>query len=284
MIGANAEQAEFWNAGPGQAWVRRQSDMDTLWAGVADLLIDLAAPQPGERVLDIGCGAGATTFRTADAVGPEGHVHGYDISEPLASHAEKRRRAMGVGHARFTVADAQGHPFDPGAYDLGLSRFGVMFFDDPAAAFLNIAAAIRAGGRLVFAAWDGPEVNPFFDLPQRIATERLRLDPAPTPDHAPGPMAFRDIGRVVGLLHDAGFEGAQGDSVAVDLHHPGGIEALRRILSDVGPLSRILRDSGADETGQQDVLDAVAEAFRAFDGPDGIRIPARVNYFTAGRA
>lgn len=279
---SNADQAEFWNGQPGQNWVTHQVDLDAMHAQVTDVLLRACAPQAGERVLDIGSGAGASSFALAAAVAPSGRVQGVDISVPLVQRARERAAERGVANVAFDVADAQEHPFEPGGFDLAASRFGLMFFSDPVAAFRNIASAIRAGGRIVFAAWAGPEVNPWFAWPQRIAVDRLGAV-TPTPPEAPGPMAFRDIDRVRAILGEAGFVRGRGESVAVELHHRGGLEAAVR-LSQVGPAARILREKNGTAKDLTAITEKVAEEFAQFRTADGIRIPAFVNVFSAERA
>ena len=280
MSASNADQAQFWSEGPGRSWNRFRDDLDALHRGVLDLLLDAGAPRRGEAVLDVGCGAGATTLAFARATAPTGRADGVDISAPLVERAEERRRDLGARNASFHVADAQDHPFEAGRHDLAASRFGLMFFSDPVAAFRNIAAALRPGGRLVFAAWAGLDPNPWFVWPQRIAI--ARLGPVePTPPDAPGPMAFGDVARVLAILRDAGLRGCRGEGVAVDLHHPDGIEAVLRLLPHVGPLARIMREKGASAEDRAAILDEVASAFGRFDGAGGIRISPRVNLFAA---
>jgi SAM-dependent methyltransferase len=274
-VGPNAAQAEFWNDRPGRAWVDHQDELDAMFAGVLGRLMTLAAPRPGERALDVGCGAGASTEALARAVAPGGEVVGVDVSEPLLARARAR-----VPAARFERADAQVHPFEQGAFHLVASRFGVMFFDDPVAAFANLRGALRPGGRVAFAAWDAAERNPWFCLPERIGRERLGLPPA-EPSDEPGPMAFRDVGRVVGILEAAGFPSARGETVDMALPHPGGVEGAVRLAGRIGPLGRLMREAEASEAERAAMLGAVAEAFAAFEGPDGLAIPARVHLFTA---
>ena len=169
---ANAGQSDFWNTQPGELWARFQPDLDAMHDGVLDHLIAVCDPQPGERVLDIGCGAGASTFALAGAVTGSGHVDGLDISVPLVARADERRLAKRMTNVRFLVGDAQDYSLPPESYDLVTSRFGIMFFADPVAAFRNIAASMKPGGRIVLAAWSGPEHNPWFARPQKIAAAR----------------------------------------------------------------------------------------------------------------
>jgi SAM-dependent methyltransferase len=278
----NAAQAEFWNARPGQNWVTFQSDLDAMHEAVNALLVEVAAPRSGERVLDIGCGAGASSFALAGEVAPSGHVLGVDISAPLVARAEERRRELGLDGVEFVVADAQSHRFEPGRSDLAASRFGLMFFSDPVAAFRNIAAALRPGGRLAFAAWDRAEDNPWFVWPLRVAEARLGAG-TPQPPDAPGPLAFRDRFRVAAILEAAGFADAAGESRAVELHHPGGLEAVMRLAAQVGPVARLVREKAAAPEDVAAIAEATAAEFARFRTADGIRIPARVNLFTARR-
>jgi SAM-dependent methyltransferase len=281
MSEANADQSAFWNAQPGQNWVSFQATLDAQMSEVTEALLAAAAPRPGERVIDIGCGAGGSTLALAAAVGPSGRVTGLDVSSPLLARAEERRRERGLANLAFIEADAQDHPFDPAASDLAVSRFGVMFFADPVAAFANIARALRPGGRLVFAAWAGPEHNPWFTLPQQAAVARLG-PVAPAPPEAPGPMAFRDAARVTGLLAAAGLREARAQPVDLGLPNPGGLDALMELICNIGALPRILRDKGGTPEDRAAILGVVRDRFAPFATPDGgIRLPARVILFSA---
>lgn len=278
--GPNAQQAEFWNSGPGQQWVTHADDFDAISREISDALVAACAPAPGEAVLDVGCGGGRSSFQLAEAVGPAGHVLGLDISEPLVGLARARRARLRVSNADFAVGDAETHRLEPGRRDLVASRFGMMFFADPVAAFRNIARALRPGGRMVFVAWAGPEGNPFFTLPQAAAVARLGpVDPVPP--EAPGPMAFRDAPRVQRLLQAAGLTDVRADTVDAALHHPGGLEGLLAFVAHVGPVSRTLRDKGGTEADRAAIVAALRDAFARYVAPDGIRLPARVTYFSA---
>ena len=279
---SNQGQVDFWNADPGRNWVRFQPEMDLVMAGVADLLLLAADPAPGESAIDIGCGAGATTLAVARRVGPQGRVIGVDISEPLLARAEERRRESGLEQTSFLLADAQDHAFSRGMADLILSRFGVMFFADPVAAFRNLGAALRPGGRMVMATWAEVEANPFFLVPGRIAAARLGPPELSDPD-APGPMAFRNTARVTGILRDAGLAEARADRHNVDLHHPGGIEAVVTLLTSIGAIPRLMRDKGGTAADMAAIQDGLREAFSGYATPDGVRIPAVINLYSATR-
>jgi SAM-dependent methyltransferase len=277
----NADQRVFWNSQPGQNWLANQADLVALHAGVSDLLLAETAPAPGERILDVGCGASASTLAFADAVGPKGFVTGLDISEPLLARAAERTRDAGLGNVAFVLADAAHHRFTD-AYDAIVSRFGLRFFADPVSAFRNLATALRPGGRIVFAAWTAADRNPWFTLP--LAAAEARLGPgAPTPPDAPGPMAFHDIARVVGILEAAGFAEARGLARTVDLHHPGGLDAATGLAGRIGPAMRHIRDKGGSDADTRAIATGLRDAFGRFVTPDGIRVPAEVNLFRARR-
>jgi len=280
MSDTNAEQAEFWNSEAGRNWAAHDAELDHVMAPATEAMLAAAAPRPGERVLEIGCGAGAATFPVAEAVGPGGRVLGADISRPLLERAEARRRALGLVQVAFIEADAQEAAFEPGAFDLVTSRFGVMFFADPVAAFRNIGRALAPGGRLAFVAWAAPDRNPWFSLPQRVAVARLGPVP-PTPPEAPGPTAFRDIDRVAGLLRAAGFEDVRGEVRETVLCHPGGLEAVVALAGEIGPAPRVMREKGASAEDRAAILAGLREAFGGFVAGGRIAIPAALNVFTA---
>src|SRR6516165_1607508 len=148
---SNAAQIEFWNSAAARAWADQYARMDRAVAAITKELLEMAAPQPGERVLDIGCGPGTTVLELAKHVGSGGHVLGADVSEPSVARARERIATAGLRHAEVIVADASVHPFPPESFDLTFSRFGIMFFSDPVAAFANVRRAMKPGGRLTLA-------------------------------------------------------------------------------------------------------------------------------------
>ena len=154
----NADQIAYWNGPAGQRWTDRQQRQDVLLAPVADILIDRARAKAGERIIDVGCGCGATTIALAQKVGPAGHVLGVDISAPMLARA--RQVAPKGLPVDFVLADATVYPFEPASFDLLVSRFGVMFFAEPALSFANMRKALRPSGRLAFACWREPRENP----------------------------------------------------------------------------------------------------------------------------
>ena len=161
---SNAAQTEFWNSAATRAWADQYERMDGAVAALTKELLDLAAPQSNERVLDIGCGAGTTVLELASRVGVGGHVLGADVSEPSVARAQQRIAAAGLRHAEAIVADVSAHPFTPNSFDLAFSRFGVMFFGDPVAAFANIRASLKPEGRLAFVRSHRLHVRCHFDF------------------------------------------------------------------------------------------------------------------------
>lgn len=262
---ANADQIAYWNGAPGEKWVKNQKVMDASLAGATAGLLSLAAIQPGERVLDIGCGSGEISLLAADRVGAAGAVTGVDVSRPLLALA--RQRAEGRANIRFIEADAATHVFTP-EHDLLISRFGVMFFDDPAAAFANLRRAARPGGRLAFICWRPVAENEYAAMPFEIA--KTLMPPLPPADpYAPGPFALADADRLHGILSDAGFSNisiARHDGLMPMGTTPeqAGIQA-----TSLGPTARALaRFADAELTAR--VLAAVTDAFRAWPKTGGM--------------
>lgn len=281
MSQTNAAQQEFWSGDPGRRWVAHHRDLDILHDAVRAHLIAAAGLTPGARVLDVGCGGGATTLSAARAVGPEGRAHGIDISAPLLEVARADRHAAGLSQADFFHADAQTHSFET-PYDVILSRFGVMFFDDPVAAFANLRAALAPGGRLVIATWAPAEHNPWFSEARAAAVDRLGAPPAGDPD-APGPMALRDPDRITDILRQAGLRSVTVTPQDVTLHHPDGWEGARRLLPAIGPIPGVMRERNGGPDDLAAILGAMHDAWARYLKPDGLHLPARINLATATR-
>ena len=199
----NTDQAKAWDGPEGEHWALHHERFDDTISPHHAVLIDAAAFAPGERVLDIGCGNGLTSRDAARAVGPSGSVLGVDLSGPMLAVAERLAKEEGLDNVRYEQADAQVHPFEPGAYDLAISRFGVMFFLDPVAAFTNIAAALRPGGRAAFLVWQSIAANEWVSA-MRDALAVGRELPVPPPG-APSPFSMADTDFTRGVLTEAGF-------------------------------------------------------------------------------
>jgi SAM-dependent methyltransferase len=271
---ANEFEQRRWND---ERWVAVWPKRERLTDAISEYLLDAAALRLGERVLDIGCGGGETSIDLARAVSPGGAVLGVDISRTLLQQvAEPRVAALGLD-IRFQVADAQTSDFGGERFDAVFSRFGVMFFSDPTAAFANILKALKRGGRLAFVCWRPPSENPHMTAPFK-AVEHL-LPPLPPSDPlAPGPFAFADPERVRRILAEAGF-----GEIAIRPYDAqvGGwsLEDRMVIAERVGPLGEVLREN-PDLRPQ--VRDAVAAELRRHTGADGkVRMDAAVWVVTA---
>jgi SAM-dependent methyltransferase len=201
---ANTAQHEYWNTVAGPRWVGLGGFVEWRMRAFNDLLLARSGVASGENVLEIGCGTGATTVPLAEAVGERGRVVGVDLSEPMLAGARQRVAESRLGNISLTQADAQVHRFEAGRSDLIASRFGVMFFADPVAAFSNLLPAARPGGRLCFVCWGPLEENRHWLIPYEVALRHLG-SPAPTPPHAPGPLAFSDRDYARSILERAGF-------------------------------------------------------------------------------
>jgi SAM-dependent methyltransferase len=268
--GPNADQERYWNETAGPTWVRLNDVLDGMIAPIGRLAMDRAGLVAGERVLDVGCGCGNTTVELARRVAPGGSVTGVDVSAPMLALA--RERAAGVDGVRFEQGDAQVHPFPPSAFDVVFSRFGVMFFVDPTAAFANLRAALRSGGRVAFVCWQWLPVNDWMRVPVMAAAQVVALPPPPAPD-APGPFSFGDPDRVRAILGGAGFVEVDVAPHEGTLTLPGGgdIDATVDFVLQMGPAAAALREA-ADPDVRPRAAKAVREALLPYVTPEGPRM------------
>ena len=247
----NDEQAKLWNGPAGHGWVEVQGTLNQMFKPFEDLLAEAVARGPGSRVLDIGCGTGSTTVAAARALGAKGHCVGIDISEPMLAAARSRAQQEGVP-VRFIRADAQTHVFEPPGFDTLISRFGVMLFDDPVAAFTNLRRAARDGSGLQFAAWRSAAENPFMTTAERAAAPLLPDIPPRRPD-VPGQFAFADQNRVYRILDESGW--SEIDIQPLDMPCTFPEQELVSLITQTGPVGRIIRE--ADERTRTQVVEAV---------------------------
>jgi ubiquinone/menaquinone biosynthesis C-methylase UbiE len=249
----NSAQAEYWGGHAGRRWRDHQDHQDELLQPISDRLTAAAAAKPGERVIDVGCGCGATTIDFAARVSPGGEVLGIDISDLMLARA--RERAAPDLPARFIFADATVHELAAGWADLIVSRFGVMFFADPVLAFANLRRGVRPGGRLVFACWREAKQNPWAILPLQAVKKHVPPLPETRPED-PGPFAFASEERVRRILSDAGYADIVMTPHALDLDVALGKGVARAVASAlaIGPASRAL-DGQSDEVRAAAVAD-----------------------------
>ena len=279
---ASAAQRKFWNSAATRVWGDQHERIDRVVAEFTGQILDLAAPRPGECVLDIGCGGGTTTLELAARVGAQGHVLGADISENSITRLQQRIAAAGLKQAEAIVADVSVHPFAPNSFDLVFSRFGVMFFADPTAAFTNVRHAMKTGGRLSLAVFRTAKENLWPQGP--LEAVRHLLPPIPTPGpEDPHPFSWADPARVHRILQGAEFRDV--NLIRLDpkmrLAPPGGVAEAADFMMTFGPLTRVLPSLSPDQRAA--VRAGVEAFFRDHDGPDGIMLPA-ANWVVQARA
>ena len=274
---ANADQITYWNAVAGETWAAMQDKLDRQIEPLGARAMEALEPAAGERVLDIGCGCGQTTMALAARVGAGGAVLGVDISRPMLAVARRRIDAQGLAQVALAEADAQTHAFAPGAFDAAFSRFGVMFFADPTAAFANIRKGLRAGGRLGFVCWRAFADNPWMMVPLAAVLPLLPAPPPPPDPFAPGPFAFADADRLRGILQGAGFTGVRIEPFDAMIGAPDLDEAVEVALK-VGPLGALLREA-PQKAGL--VVDAIRQALAPHLTGEGVRLASATWIVTA---
>jgi len=264
--GPNAAQIAYWNEMAGPSWIALQDDLDRELHELGLAAMAVLAPSAGERLVDIGCGCGATTLELARRVGEGGAVLGVDISAPMLAVARERAAAAGLAQARFIQADAQTHAFDPA--DGAFSRFGVMFFADPPAAFANIRRGLTRGGRMAFVCWRPLAQNPWMTVPMGAVLPLLPAPPPAPQPGAPGPFAFDDRDRLLGILRQAGFADISIEPLDAEVAW-GDLDTSVRMALRLGPVAAVAREN-------PELRDAMAEAVRAalatHAGPQGVRL------------
>jgi SAM-dependent methyltransferase len=274
----NTDQEDFWTHEAGPKWVAFQQRLDAQLQPILDGVLSRTGLRSGDKVLDVGCGTGTSTLAAADLVGETGHVMGLDISQTMlrigADVAEGRKNVS------FVLADAADHAFEPSSFDHLISRFGVMFFADPVAAFANMVKAMKPGGKVTFAAWGQIPNNPFFKLPAGVARAVLGEMPKPDPD-APGPFAFRDPERVISILNAAGFMQASCEVVDTHLTPSGSLQDFADVALEIGPVESAIRHFEATEAQKKALHAGLMDAIAPFQKEGRILVPAEINYFTA---
>lgn len=262
------EQARLWNGPAGHAWVEAQELLDRLFQPFEDVLVDAAMARSGHPLLDVGCGTGGTTLAAARRLGAGAHCVGIDISAPMIAKARARAERED-SPASFIHADAQTYAFAPARFDMIISRFGVMFFDDSVQAFTNLRRAARDGAELRFIAWRHADENPFMTTAERAAASLLPNIPARRPD-APGQFAFADQGLVRRILEASGWRGI--DIRPLDAACSLPKTELMRYITRLGPLGMVLHE--AEEETRTRVITTVHRAFDPYVHGSDVRFTA----------
>lgn len=264
----NREQTKLWNGPAGRGWVEAQAVLDQMFRPFEDLLIETVVAGSGNRVLDVGCGTGSTTLGIARQLGAKGKCIGIDLSEQMLAVARARAEREGTP-AKFIRADAQVYAFEPASFDMIVSRFGLVFFDNPVEAFANLRRAAKDRAALQFVAWRSSAENSFMTAAQEVAERFLPNIAIPQPD-APGPLAFANPDRIRRILDESGWVDINIESM--DVVCTFAEKELVRYLTFVGPVGRILQE--ADGHLRRQVIEAVRPAFEPYIHGDEVRFTA----------
>jgi len=272
---SNKEQIDYWNGNAGSTWVDSQERMDKMLAPLTSPLIEKASAAQGERIIDVGCGCGDTSLQLASA---GASVLGVDVSEPMLQRARARAQLNNQANVEFSTADAASAALTAD-HDMIFSRFGVMFFSDPTAAFTNLHSGLGATGRLCFLCWQPPRSNPWMSTAGAAISEFLP-QPETKPDpRAPGPFAFADSDYLNGILDSAGFQNISIAPVTETLHIADTLDEAIESQQRIGPLARALAELEGD--AQKAALHAAREALADKMTPAGLDLGAACWLVTA---
>jgi ubiquinone/menaquinone biosynthesis C-methylase UbiE len=269
----NQEQSDYWNTVAGPKWLALQVQLDLQLEPYGQAALEAAKVAQGEAVVDIGCGCGATTLELARRVGAAGKVLGLDISQAMIARGRELAAQTKLANVSFACEDAQAVTLPASRFDLLYSRFGVMFFADPVAAFRNLRHALKPGGRLAFVCWQPAAANPWMSLPMLAAMQHIKIDAAADPN-APGPFAFGDAERVRTILAKAGFHEAAAREFRAEMSIAGGatLEDALEFVLQISPLSRPLAE--ADTRTRDAVVGAIRETLRPYESGGRVRMPS----------
>lgn len=266
MTAVNAEQIRQWANEQGVHYVNEAERYDAMMEPFTSALSEAVALRPGERVLDVGCGSGATSIAAAQQVGADGAVTGIDVSPPLLDLA-RRRAAQAGTRIEFVQGDAQTYPFAPSAFDALISRNGLMFFDDPVAAFRNLATTLEPTGRLVFLAPQGPQRNEWIMAAAAAAAQHVGMPEGIGPDQ-PGPFALSDPDHIRSILDQSGFAHVTLDEVIHSIRVGDDVEDVVRFILSM-PFAQGLLASAPPEKVET-ATEAMRAALSSHAGPEGV--------------
>ena len=276
----NAGMAEFWNGNGGKNWISRETRLESSLKVFGQQAIDAGGISPGQRILDIGFGCGETTIELAQKVGPQGRVHGVDISVAMVEAAETKAVKSGTSNVSFECSDAQTKTFPADHYDLVFSRFGVMFFDDPIGAFKNIYTSLKPGGRLAFICWAPRDQNAWVGLPLQVVAKHLSL-PAPPAIDEPGPFSLSEGPRVSGILGAAGFANISVEPFQTPFVLGGDVDEALSFLMQLAPSGSAINNAEADEETRVQIALDMAELLKSHESDKGVCMSAAALLVTA---
>ena len=277
---ANADMSEFWNGDGGEKWVRFQERMDAGLIPFGNKAMAVAEVSPGEVVIDVGCGCGDTTLELARRAGPQGRVLGVDISKPILARAQARLDVAAEQNITFEQGDAQIHRFAPATADVVFSRFGIMFFDDPAAAFGNLRRGMKPGGRVTFICWRPAQDNEWIGLSLGVVAKHVPLPLPPGPED-PGPMSFGDPDRVRRVLTSAGLSDIAIERSNMPFRIGGNRTEAVEFLTQLGPAGGAIAQANTDDGTKTRIAADMREALAPYDTGQGVVIGAATWIVTA---
>lgn len=279
MEDKNVKQKEFWSGAGGDVWVNKQKEMDIMLNPLGQRAIDKLDLSNGKRILDIGCGCGATTLEIAKMI-PEGKIIGVDISEPMLNQARKDALEMSLSNTEFVVQDVQTDEISKDAFDIAFSRFGVMFFEDSYEAFKNINNALKIGGQLSFVCWQEPLLNPWQSLSIQVIKQFIDL-PAPAPK-SPGPFAFEDKSYIEDILDRSNFKEINIDDNQEEIIMFSG-KSLKEASEDYLTINPVVTEmlKNSPKELKEEILEALIIKFSDFHEDHGLVFPSATWIVTA---
>ena len=279
MEDKNIKQRQFWSGAGGDVWVNKQREMDIMLNPLGDRVIERLDLKSDSKIIDIGCGCGATTLEIAKKI-TQGEILGVDISEPMLDKATETAKEMSLSNISFEVKDVQVDVMPQNYFDIAFSRFGVMFFEDPFEAFKNIHSSLKEDGLLSFVCWQNASLNPWQSLSIQVIKEFLDL-PAPAPK-SPGPFAFEDKTYLEDILRESGFKGLEILDNQEDIIMFSG-KSIREACEDyltINPVvTEMLKNSKPELT--EEILEALVIKFSNFHQNDGLLFPSATWIVTA---
>ena len=279
MEDKNVKQKEFWSGAGGDVWVNKQKEMDIMLNPLGQRAIDKLDLSNGKRILDIGCGCGATTLEIAKMI-PEGKIIGVDISEPMLNQARKDALEMSLSNTEFVVQDVQTEEISKDAFDIAFSRFGVMFFEDSYEAFKNINIALKIGGQLSFVCWQEPLLNPWQSLSIQVIKQFIDL-PVPPPK-SPGPFAFEDKSYIEDILDRSNFKEINIDDNQEKIVMFSG-KSLKEASEDYLTINPVVTEmlKNSPKELKEEILEALIVKFSDFHEDHGLVFPSATWIVTA---